>query len=198
MTTQSHKRPLILASGSPYRKLLLERLRLPFSVQVPGIEEKPLAGEGADAYAVRLALEKAQTVATRSVASVVIGSDQVASCEGRLIGKPGSLRRAVEQLESFSGKTVDFFSAFAVMCCESKLELHRVVLTKARFRTLIREEIERYVEQDRPIDCAGGFKSETAGISLLESMRSDDPTAIVGLPLISLSHALRQAGYRLP
>lgn len=198
MPIQSHKRPLILASGSPYRKLLLERLRLPFSVQVPGIEEQRLAGEGAEAFAVRLALEKARAVATRSAASVVIGSDQVARCEGRSIGKPGSLRRAVEQLESFSGKTVDFFSAFAVLCCESNLQWQRVVLTKARFRVLSRDEIERYVERDQPIDCAGGFKSETTGISLLESMRSDDPTAIVGLPLISLAQALRQAGYRLP
>lgn len=198
MPTQSHKRRLILASSSPYRKMLLERLHLPFIVRSPGVEEKEQSGETAEDMAARLASEKARAMAADHSSAVVIGSDQVASCGAKLIGKPGSAARAVEQLASFSGRSVHFYSAFSVVCKELDLAVAHVVRTEACFRTLSREEIERYVERDRPYDCAGGFKSETAGISLLVSMRSDDPTAIIGLPLISLSDALRQAGYRLP
>jgi septum formation protein len=186
MQAQSQKRLLVLGSSSPYRKLLLERLGLPFEVCPPAIDESPAAGESA------------QAIADRFPAAVVIGCDQVAVHRGRLLGKPGTAARARQQLASFSGEQVDFLSAIAVRCRESGFHFATTVVTEVCFRTLTEQEIRRYVERDNPVDCAGGFKSEETGTALLRAMRSDDPTAIIGLPLISLAEALREAGYVLP
>jgi len=198
MQAQSQKRLLVLGSSSPYRKLLLERLGLPFEVCPPAIDESPAAGESAPQLAARLADEKAQAIADRFPAAVVIGCDQVAVHRGRLLGKPGTAARARQQLASFSGEQVDFLSAIAVRCRESGFHFATTVVTEVCFRTLTEQEIRRYVERDNPVDCAGGFKSEETGTALLRAMRSDDPTAIIGLPLISLAEALREAGYVLP
>jgi septum formation protein len=198
MQTQSQKRSLVLASSSPYRKLLLERLGLPFEVCSPGIDEIPAADETAPQLVTRLADEKVLAVAERFPAAVVIGCDQVAVHRGRVVGKPGTAARARLQLASFSGSQVDFLSALAVRCLESGFHFATTVVTEVVFRKLAEDEIRRYVERDNPVDCAGGFKSEETGTALLRAMRADDPTAIIGLPLIRLAEALREAGYVLP
>jgi septum formation protein len=198
MQTQSQKRSLILASSSPYRRMLLDRLGLPFEVRSPGIDETAAAGESPAQLVTRLADEKAQNIAARCPAAVVIGCDQLAVHSGAVIGKPGDAERARRQLAAFSDNRVDFLSALAVRCRESGFHFATTVVTEVHFRKLSAEEIFRYVERDNPIDCAGGFKSEETGTTLLRAMRSDDPTAIIGLPLISLAEALRRAGYLLP
>ena len=198
MQEQSQKRSLVLASSSPYRKLLLDRLGLPFEVVSPGIDETPGGGEPGPQLVARLADEKALAVTRHFPTSVVIGCDQVAVHQGRVIGKPGTVARAREQLASFSGSQVDFLSALSIRCRQSGFHFATTVVTEVFFRTLSDDEIRRYVERDNPVDCAGGFKSEATGTSLLRAMRSDDPTAIIGLPLISLAAALRDAGYELP
>jgi len=177
---------------------LLERLGLPFSVQVPRVDETPCAGEAAGHLVTRLAHDKANAVARRFPAAVVIGSDQLAVCGDKVVGKPGNEENAIRQLQAFSGQTVHFMTAVSVLCAESGFEFRQTIVTDIRFRDLAEDEILRYVENDLPLDCAGSFKSEAGGISLMNAMRSDDPTAIVGLPLISISEALRQAGYKVP
>lgn len=198
MSSTSEPRLLILASGSRYRAELLDRLRIPFTPRTPGVDETPLPGENAGNLTSRLALAKAEAIAHGEPSAVVIGSDQVAEFQGRIVGKPGDATRAEEQLLELSGHTVRFVTAVAVVCRELALHLQDVVVTEARFRTLTRDEVRRYVALDRPFDCAGAFRSEAAGPSLMRALRSDDPTAIVGLPLIALSDMLRRAGYRLP
>jgi len=198
MPLQSHKRTLILASTSPYRKLLLQRLQLPFEVYAPNIDESAVAGEQPLELVKRLALEKSRSAARQFPTAMVIGSDQIAVCEGEIVGKPGTVGNACKQLASFSGQCVVFHSAFAICCEENDFLFEQMVDTEVCFRQLTRPEIQRYVELDNPIDCAGSFKSEAAGVSLLDSMTSSDPTAIIGLPLITLSRALRQAGFDLP
>jgi len=189
---------LILASSSPYRKLLLERLGIPFAVLSPAVDETPLPGEKPARLVERLAESKAAAIAKRSPLAVVIGSDQVAVHAGQMVGKPGSTDRARLQLASFSGRQVDFLTAVSVQCLELDLRYAACVVTEVIFRELEALEIERYVALDNPVDCAGSFKSEAAGTALLRAMRSTDPTAIVGLPLISVAQALRQAGYAVP
>lgn len=198
MSPQSLFRTLILASSSPYRRGLLERLQLPFETVVPDIDESPLPGERPQALVARLAAAKAAVVAARSPGAVVIGSDQVAVHGARIIGKPGTAERAREQLAAFSGQTVEFLTAVSVQCRDTGQRHDRTVVTEAAFRTLTADEIRRYVERDRPFDCAGAFRSEAAGSALLRHLRSDDPTAIVGLPLIAIAAALREAGYPIP
>jgi len=198
MHPQSQKRTLVLASTSPYRKILLERLNLPFEIFSPSIDETPRDSESISQLVTRLAAEKSRAAAYRFPASVIIGSDQLASYRDAIVGKPGNARNAIDQLTSLSGQTVQFLTAVSVICAESELSYERTVMTEVRFRQLSGEEIRRYVELDRPVGCAGAFKSEAAGITLLESMVSDDPTAIVGLPLIAVSEALRKAGFDLP
>jgi len=198
MQSQSRKCPLILASSSPYRKILLERFGLPFEACSPAIDEDALPGEEPAALAARLAGEKAEAVSRRRPEAVVIGSDQVAVFEGRIIGKPGSMAAARRQLAAFSGQRVIFLSAVAVRCAEREFHFDTIVPTEVVFRTLSAAEIRRYVERDMPVDCAGGFKSEQTGTALLQAMRSDDPTAIIGLPLISVGEALRRAGFDVP
>lgn len=198
MQQQSHKRNLVLASTSPYRKILLERLGIPFRVCPPETDETPIKGESAPHLVARLAKEKAACEAARFPLAVIIGSDQVALCGDEIIGKPMTAEGAASQLQRFSGQTVQFLTAISVLCEESAFHYERTVLTDICFRQLSPDEISRYVKQDLPLDCAGSFKSEAAGISLLSAMRSDDPTAIIGLPLIAVSEALRRAGFRVP
>jgi septum formation protein len=191
----SSARPaLILASTSRYRRELLERLHLSFSVQAPDVEESPLAGEAPAATASRLALAKAQAVARMNPDALVIGSDQVAELDGAPIGKPGSHERAVEQLRAMSGRTVMFHTAIAVVCLSRNFLAEALVPVTVRLRQLGDREIEHYLRTEQPYDCAGSAKSETLGIALLEAIESDDPTALVGLPLIRTCAMLRAAG----
>jgi septum formation protein len=198
MQTQSLKRTLILASSSPYRKALLERIGLPFEVCSPDTDEDPRPAEPPAELVARLAREKAAAVAHRFPQAVVIGSDQVAVHAGAIIGKPGTVEQACRQLERFSGDTVDFLTAVSVQCLESGLSRAATIGTQVAFRPLSGSEIRRYVDLDQPLDCAGAFRSEAAGPTLLRSMQSSDPTAIIGLPLITVAAALREAGYALP
>jgi septum formation protein len=190
-------RPLVLGSTSVYRRELLARLRLPFSVEPPQVDETARAGEAPAELARRLAAAKAAAVAQRHPAAVVIGSDQVADLEGEALGKPGSHARALAQLRRMSGRTVVFHTALTVMCLDSGFAQHALAPVRVRFRTLADAEIEAYLHAEQPYDCAGSAKSEGLGIALLEAIDSDDPTALVGLPLIRTCRLLRAAGLRL-
>ena len=198
MQSESHKTQLILASSSPYRKILLKQLNVPFETHAPNVDESALPGENLQDLVARLAREKGQAIAQHYPTSIVIGSDQLADCNGQKVGKPGSEENAIMQLHQFSGQSVHFYTAIAIICIDTSYCFERTVITHVRFRTLEDEEIRRYVTADMPLDCAGSFKSESLGISLLNQMTSDDPTAIVGLPLIALSQGLREAGFHLP
>jgi septum formation protein len=187
-------RRLILASTSPYRRDLLARLRLPFEIAAPGVDESPLAGEAPAALAQRLALHKAQAVAARHVDAVVIGSDQVAELDGQALGKPGEHDRAVRQLRSMRTRDVRFHTAVAVVCRAAAFEQQALVTVRVHFRDLSDAEIEHYLRLEQPYDCAGSAKCETLGIALVDAIESDDPTALVGLPLIRTSAMLRAAG----
>ena len=178
--------------------MLLERLGIPFEVFSPEIDESPRHGEKASKLVSRLAEDKARAAALRFPSSLIIGSDQLAVCKAKIVGKPGSAENAIEQLQAFCGQTVHFLTAVSVVCSDTAFHYEQTVVTDVCFRKLSNEEICRYVEMDKPIDCAGSFKSEAAGISLLQSMTSKDPTAIIGLPLITVSEALRQAGLLVP
>ena len=191
-------RPLVLGSTSPYRRELLARLRLPFEVDAPGVDETPLPGEAPAALARRLALTKARDVASRHPQAIVIGSDQVADLAGEPLGKPGTHERATTQLRRMSGQTVVFHTAVAVVCKASAYEGEDLAPVRVRFRQLSDEEIERYLRAEQPYDCAGSAKSEGLGIALLDANESDDPSALVGLPLIRTAHLLRAAGLVLP
>lgn len=191
-------RPLVLGSTSRYRRELLERLGLPFEVLAPEVDETPQAGEAPAALAQRLALAKAQAVARLRPQAVVIGSDQVADLEGLPLGKPGDHARAVAQLQRMRGRTVVFQTALAVVCQDSGWSFTDLAAVRVKFRPLDDAEIERYLRAEQPYDCAGSAKSEGLGIALLESIDSDDPTALVGLPLIRTARALRAAGLVLP
>jgi septum formation protein len=189
---------LILASLSAYRRELLTRLDLPFEVVPPGVSEAHVAGESPADRALRLALMKAQAVARQCPDAVVIGSDQVAACGQEVLDKPGDASRCRAQLTALSGKTARFYTACAVLGVSAQLHLAHVDTTTVVFRSLSGDEIERYVARERPFDCAGGFKAEALGISLFDCIESQDPTALIGLPLIWLAGALRGAGYLLP
>lgn len=184
--------PLILASTSRYRRELLERLHLPFSVQAPHTDETPLPGEAPAALALRLSLAKAQAVAQHHPEAWVIGSDQVADLDGEPIGKPGTVERAKEQLARLSGRTVVFQTGLAVVGPAFQRSL--LVPVRVRFRALTPAAIARYLELEPAVDCAGSAKSEGLGIALLDAIESDDPTALIGLPLIALGGLLREAG----
>ena len=185
---------LILASTSRYRRELLERLRLPFEAMAPETDETPLPGEAPAQLAERLALAKARALATRFPDAVVIGADQVADVDGHALGKPGTHARAVEQLRAMSGRTIVFQTALAVVREAIGFAQVRRAPVAVRFRTLSDEEIETYLRAEQPYDCAGSAKCETLGIALLEAIDSDDPTALVGLPLIRTAQLLREAG----
>ena len=193
-------RELILASTSKYRRELLERLRVPFRCEAPNVDEAALkASYGAipaQTLACRLAEAKADEVGLRFPKSVIIGSDQVCVCEGQILSKPGTAKRAVEQLRMLAGKTHKLLTA---ICVRHPTEtIVDCDCTELKMRLLTSREINRYVAADQPLDCAGSYKLESLGISLFESIRSDDHTAIVGLPLLHLAEILRQYGYRVP
>ena len=201
--TQQHPmsqgaRALVLGSTSRYRRELLERLRQPFEVLAPEVDETPLPGEAPAALAQRLALAKARAVAAQRPGAIVIGSDQVADLNGEPLGKPGNHERAVAQLRRMSGQTVLFQTALAVVCQETGFEASELALVKVVFRQLDDATIERYLRAEQPYDCAGSAKSEGLGIALLERIDNDDPTALIGLPLIHTARLLRQAGLQLP
>ena len=198
----SPKRPprLILASSSPYRRELLERLRVPFDVAVPAIDETPFAGETPEVTALRLAEAKARAVASSLAAAdaaLVIGSDQVATYDGLQVGKPGSHENALAQLQAMRGREVLFHSALCLFDSSSGTAQTVDVVTRVQFRHLPDAALEAYLRAETPYDVAGSAKSEGLGIALLEAIHSDDPTALVGLPLIALSRMLLAAGYPL-
>ena len=189
---------LVLASTSRYRRELLERLRLPFDVVRPEVDETALPGESPHALAIRLALAKAQAIAGQHSGDVwALGSDQVADVDGHALGKPGGREAAIAQLRSMSGRTVRFHTALCLAHADGRTHAD-IDLTEVRFRTLADAEIERYVDAEQPFDCAGSFKCEGLGIALFEAIETRDPTALVGLPLIALASLLREAGHPLP
>jgi septum formation protein len=185
---------LILASTSRYRRELLERLRLPFDVESPQVDETPLPGEAPADLAQRLARAKADAVAARWPQAVVIGSDQVAELDGQPIGKPHTHERALAQLRAMSGRRVAFQTAVAVVRRDTGFARVALAPVTVRFRSLTEHEIEHYLRAEQPYDCAGSAKSEALGIALLDAIESDDPTALVGLPLIRTCALLREAG----
>lgn len=185
---------LLLASTSPYRRRLLERLGLPFSIAAPAVDERALAGEAPGARALRLARAKAAAVSAREPQALVLGSDQVADCEGTMLDKPGDAAGCRRQLQGSSGRVVHFHTAAVLMRADPPLLREHVDLTTVRFRRLSDSEIARYVERDAPFDCTGGFRSEGLGVRLFESVDTRDPSALVGLPLIWVAAALCEAG----
>lgn len=200
MHSSSHNsavRRLVLGSTSPYRRELLARLRLSFEVVPPQVDETPLPGEAPAALARRLAAAKAAAVARLHPDAVVIGSDQVADLAGEPLGKPGNHANAVTQLRRMSGQVVIFQTALTVMCQETGFVQHDLAPVRVHFRTLADAEIEAYLRAEQPYDCAGSARSEGLGIALLEAIDSDDPTALVGLPLIRTCRMLRAAGLAL-
>jgi septum formation protein len=190
--------PILLASTSPYRRQLLARLKLPFETRPPGVEESALAGEAPAAQARRLALAKANALADALRDHVVIGSDQVAACDGEVLGKPGDAATARAQLARQSGKAVEFHTAVAVVCRARGFVDEFTDLTVVHLRPLNAAEIAAYVDADQPFDCAGALRSESLGAALCERIESLDPTGLVGLPLIRLAASLRACGWALP
>jgi len=193
----SSGRPLILGSTSRYRKELLTRLRIPFETAAPDVDETPHSNESPKDLALRLALAKARAVALRYPEAVVIGSDQVADLEGTPLGKPGNHTNAILQLQRMRGKTVIFQTAVSVVCIATGYERTDLAEVKVRFRNLSDAEIEAYLRAEEPYDCAGSAKSEGLGIALLDAIDNDDPSALIGLPLIRTCQMLREAGVKL-
>ena len=187
-------RRIVLASTSRYRRALLERLQLPFEWADPQTDETASPGESASATAMRLAAAKARAVAPRFPDALVIGSDQVASCDGMRLDKPGNHDNAVRQLTAMSGKSADFDTAVVVLDAKSGMLAGRVVGCRVVFRTLSAQQIERYLRLEQPYDCAGSAKVEGLGITLIERIVTEDPTSLIGLPLIALTELLAQAG----
>jgi septum formation protein len=189
---------LVLASTSVYRRQLLERFKLPFETQSPQIDETRHPGEAPEVLARRLALAKARAVVRERPGALVIGSDQVATLDSEIFGKPGSVDRAVHQLQRMSGQEVLFHTAVALIDGRDGRERCENVPTRVRFRSLTEAEIRRYLEREAALDCAGSAKCEGLGIVLLDALSGDDPTALIGLPLIALARMLRAAGVELP
>lgn len=191
-------RKLVLASTSPYRRALLERLRLPFEVVAPHADETPGVDETSAKLVCRLAEEKARAVAAAFPDAVIIGSDQVAACEGRILGKPGSHINAVEQLSFLSGKTVVFQTGLCVLDTATQKAQTELAPYTVHFRQLDEATIERYLKREPAYNCAGSFKSEGYGVVLCERWEGDDPSALIGLPLMRLTRMLSQAGFIIP
>ena len=189
----SHKK-LILASSSPYRRELLERLKLPFISISPDLDETPLEGETPEATALRLAQEKALKIGQSNPNALIIGCDQVATFDTRAIGKPLTFENAFNQLKQLSGKTVTFHSALCLLNSKSNNLQATIVKYEVRYKHLTESLISRYLTLEEPYMCAGSVKSEGLGITLMEWMRGDDPTALIGLPLIALSSMLANEG----
>ncbi len=196
-TLTASGRPLILGSTSRYRKELLTRLRIPFETSAPDVDETPHSNESPKDLALRLALAKARAVALKYPEAVVIGSDQVADLEGIPLGKPGNHANAILQLQRMRGKTVIFQTALSVVCIATGYERTDLAEVKVKFRDLSDAEIETYLRAEEPYDCAGSAKSEGLGIALLDSIDNDDPSALIGLPLIRTCQMLREAGVKL-
>ena len=196
-TPSNPTRQLILGSTSRYRRELLERLNIPFQVATPDVDETPLPQEISSVLAERLALAKAKAVAAQFPLAVVIGSDQVADLNGQSLGKPGTHDKAVAQLRMMRGQTVVFQTAVAVVCLETGFEQCSLAAVRVKFRDLTDDEIENYLCIEQPYDCAGSAKSEGLGIALLAAIDNDDPTALIGLPLIRTCQLLRAAGIEL-
>lgn len=195
--SQPTQRKLILGSTSPYRRELLARLRIPFDVAAPDVDESAQSGETPKQLACRLAMAKARAVAARFPACVVIGSDQVAELDGQALGKPGNHARAVAQLQQMRGKSVIFQTAVAVVCIQTGFAQMDLAQVKVNFRHISDAEIEAYLLAETPYDCAGSAKSEGLGIALLDSIDNDDPTALVGLPLIRTCRMIQAAGIKV-
>lgn len=189
---------IVLASSSRYRRELLQRLGLPFESWSPDVDEAPLPAEPPRETAIRLARAKAQAGARKFPKAWVIGSDQVADLDGRAIGKPGTFENARRQLREVSGHSVLFHTALCVLNARMERRHERLVTTEVAFRRLSDTEIDRYLEREHALDCAGSAKSEGLGVSLLSRMHGDDPTALVGLPLIALAAMLRAEGFEVP
>lgn len=190
---------LVLASSSPYRRELLQRLQLPFTCTAPEVDETPVAGEAPAALVQRLSRMKAAAIAEAcSHPALVIGSDQVACLGNTVLGKPGTPDRAREQLKTVRGQRVEFLTGICVLRTTDGMEQIDLVPVTVQFRNYTDAEIERYVAVDQPLNCAGSFRSEGLGISMVEAMQCSDPTAIIGLPLIRLCEMLRAAGLDLP
>ncbi len=187
-------RTLILASSSSYRKALLERLRIPFDCRAPHINEEAHPGEGAIELACRLATEKAAALRSTCPDALIIGSDQVAECSGRLLGKPGNIEAAEEQLSYCSGKRVNFHTGISLLDTGSGKQLTHCETYSVHFRHLTANQISRYVSIEKPLDCAGSFKAEGFGIALFEKMEGSDPNSLIGLPLIRLVTMLAEFG----
>lgn len=198
MTNETVSPQLILASSSPHRASLLRRLGLPFKVEVPGIDESPREDEAPHELVARLSEEKAAAIAGGQHGCVVLGSDQLAVHAGQIVGKPGDADRAARQLAAFSGQTVQFLTSVTALTGPGEIVGQAVVETRVAFRRLDAAEIDRYLHADRPFDCAGSFRAESLGPSLFESAFSQDPTAIIGLPLIETARLLRMAGFQVP
>jgi septum formation protein len=198
MSQKAVVRPLILASTSRYRAALLQRFGVPFNTRNPVVDEAEIGGEPPRQRAVRLAEAKAEAVANEFPECVVVGGDHVPATHGTILHKPGNAGNCREQLKLLSGTSAEFYTACTVRCVAAGVKLSHLDITTVRLRALEDAEIDRYVEREQPFDCAGGFKAEGLGIALFERMDSEDPTAIVGLPLIWLAGALRTAGYSLP
>lgn len=196
-TLTASGRTLILGSTSRYRKELLARLRIPFETAAPDVDETPHSNESPKDLALRLALAKARAVALKHPEAVVIGSDQVADLDGIPLGKPGNHTNAILQLQRMRGKTVIFQTALSVVCIATGYERTDLAEVKVKFRDLSDAEIETYLRAEEPYDCAGSAKSEGLGISLLDAIDNDDPTALIGLPLIRTCQLLREAGVKL-
>ncbi len=188
----AQRRRLVLASGSRYRKALLERLGVPFAVFSPAVDEAPLGGEAPAETALRLSLLKAAAAAQRG--ALIIGADQVAACEGRRYDKPGTHDNAVRQLRELSGKTVEFHTAVTLLDSRSNAHESRLVPCRVVFRALDERRIEAYLRREQPYDCSASAKAEGLGIALIERIETDDPTSLIGLPLIALSEMLERAG----
>lgn len=189
---------LILASSSPYRRALLDRLQLSYQACSPEIDESRLEHETPEAYVRRLSREKAEAITARFPQALIIGSDQTAVLNGEILGKPGTHERAFQQLQRAAGHHVDFLTGLCLLDSANGDAQTEVVTTRVHFRPLDDATIERYLQLEQPYDCAGSFRSEALGISLFERIEGEDPTALVGLPLISLISMLHQAGLSLP
>jgi len=198
MSPKAVVRPLILASTSPYRASLLERFGIEFRTQSSAVDEGEQSGEAPRKRAFRLSEAKAEAVAALFPAAVVIGGDQVPATSSTILHKPGNAANCREQLKLLSGSSAEFYTACTVRCLETGVKLSHVDTTAVKLRPLADAEIDRYVEREKPFDCAGGFKAEALGITLFDRIDTEDPTAIIGLPLIWLAGALRAVGYTVP
>jgi septum formation protein len=198
MSPNAATRPLILASTSRYRASLLQRFGLDFTTQNPNVDEAERLGESPRARAFRLSEGKAEAVAQRFPTAIIIGGDQVPAASTTILNKPGNAANCREQLMLLSGSSAEFYTACTVRCLETGVKLSHVDTTAVKLRPLSDAEIDRYIEREKPFDCAGGFKAEALGITLFERIDSEDPSAIVGMPLIWLAGALRAVGFAVP